>query len=82
MSGEDEELTAADLDLDFYTGEVIDLESIIREQIILTLPLKPLCSEDCRGLCTRCGVNLNQERCACKAETAAGPLAGLAKLKT
>jgi len=81
MSGEDEELTAADLDLDFYTGEVVDLESIIREQIILTLPLKPLCFEDCRGLCTRCGANLNQERCACKAETAAGPLAGLAKLK-
>jgi len=82
MSGEEEELSAADLDLDFYTGKVIDLENIIREQIILTMPLKPLCSEDCRGLCTRCGANLNQERCACKTETAAGPLAGLAKLKT
>ena len=82
MSGEEEELSAADLDLDFYTGKVIDLENIIREQIILTMPLKPLCSEDCRGLCTRCGANLNQERCVCKTETAAGPLAGLAKLKT
>ena len=78
---EDEELSPADLDLDFYTGEVVDLESIIREQIILMLPLKPLCAETCRGLCPRCGANLNRETCSCPVEKGDSPLAQLAKLK-
>ena len=38
-----------DLDLDYYTGEIVDLESIFREQIILMLPLKPLCEESLQG---------------------------------
>ena len=46
---EDEELSAAELDLDFYSGEIVDLEAIIREQIILMVPLKPLCPEDLPG---------------------------------
>ncbi len=78
---DEEELSAADLDLDFYSGEMVDLESILREQIILTLPLKPLCAEICRGLCPRCGANLNREACNCQAEKADSPFAKLAKLK-
>jgi uncharacterized protein len=78
---EEQELSPAELDLDFYTGEVVDLESILREQIILMLPLKPLCAEDCRGLCPRCGANLNRETCNCPVEKADSPLAKLAKLK-
>jgi uncharacterized protein len=62
----EEELTAADLDMDFISGEDVDLQGIVREQIILTMPLKPLCREDCRGLCPRCGANLNREACTCK----------------
>jgi uncharacterized protein len=77
----EEELSAAELDQDFYTGEVVDLEAILREQIILLLPLKPLCAESCQGLCPRCGANLNREECNCQAEQADSPLAGLAKLK-
>jgi uncharacterized protein len=57
---EDEELSAAELDLDFYSGETVDLEAIIREQIILMAPLKPLCQENCRGLCPACGADLNR----------------------
>ena len=63
---EDEELSAPDLDLDYYTGETLELEAIIREQIILMLPLKPLCTEDCKGICPRCGAVLNREACTCK----------------
>jgi uncharacterized protein len=78
---EEVELAAADLDRDFYTDEVVDLESILREQIILALPLKPLCAETCQGLCPRCGANRNQEACNCPPEKPASPLAELAKLK-
>lgn len=77
----EEELSSPDLDLDYYAGEVIDLESIIREQIILLIPLKPLCRETCQGLCPRCGADLNREPCTCKEIKAESPLAALAKLK-
>ena len=76
-----EELSPEDLDLDFYTGETIDLESILREQIILMLPLKPLCEEACKGLCFHCGANLNQETCNCSTDDVNSPFARLAKLK-
>lgn len=76
-----EELSPDDLDLDFYTGETVDLESILREQIILMLPLKPLCDEECKGLCPHCGANLNQETCTCPADAVDSPFARLAKLK-
>jgi uncharacterized protein len=68
ISSQDEELTAADLDVDYYSGELLDLGAILREQIILLMPLKPLCTEECQGLCPRCGAVLNQEKCACKKE--------------
>jgi uncharacterized protein len=77
----DEELSAQDLDTDFYVGDHVDLESIIREQIILLLPFKPLCSEICQGFCPHCGANLNRETCNCQAEKSTSPLAELAKLK-
>ena len=78
---EEEELSAAELDLDFYSGETVDLEAIIREQIILMVPLKPLCQEICRGLCPLCGANLNRETCSCQVEKSDSPFAQLAKLK-
>ncbi|MCK9376181.1 MAG: DUF177 domain-containing protein [Syntrophobacterales bacterium] len=79
--GEDEELSQEDLDLDYYSGEIIDVESLIKEQIILMIPLKPLCQDDCRGLCPRCGANLNQETCQCRNDNVNSPFAHLAKLK-
>jgi len=66
VRGEIEELSAPDLDVDYYSGEVLDLEAILREQIILLVPLKPLCTEDCQGICPRCGAVLNLEACSCK----------------
>jgi uncharacterized protein len=76
-----EELSPEDLDLDYYTGEIVDLESILREQIILMLPLKPLCDEACKGLCPHCGANLNRETCSCSTDAVDSPFARLAKLK-
>jgi uncharacterized protein len=49
-----------------YDGVRLDLKALLAEQIYLGLPLKPLCSDDCRGLCARCGTNLNLGRCECQ----------------
>ena len=78
---EAEELSAQELDVDFYADETVDLEAIIREQIILMVPLKPLCREDCQGLCPSCGANLSRESCSCQAAKSDSPFAQLAKLK-
>jgi len=78
----EEELSRTDLDLDYYTGETVDLEGLLREQIILLAPLKPLCAETCKGLCPRCGANLNRETCQCRSETINSPFARPAKLKS
>jgi len=61
----DKELIEEDLDIDIIKADVIDLKDIIKEQIFLNLPMKLICSADCRGLCPQCGVNLNLETCSC-----------------
>lgn len=62
---EDVELTAEDLDISHYAGEYIYLTSIVCEQILLQIPIKKLCTENCKGLCQRCGINLNNSSCSC-----------------
>ena len=62
----DEELEAQDVDS--YAGEEVDLSPIVRERVLLSLPTLPLCREGCRGLCPRCGVNLNTSPCDCVSE--------------
>ena len=54
-----------EMDLGFYTAEELDLQELIREQILLSVQMKPLCSEACRGLCPKCGIDLNSSTCAC-----------------
>jgi uncharacterized protein len=61
----EQELTSEDLDQEFYDHELIDLGDILREQILLALPMFPRCSEECRGLCATCGQDLNQGACGC-----------------
>jgi uncharacterized protein len=62
---EETELSREDLETDFYEGEEVDLSPLIQDQVLLTLPPKVTCREDCRGLCQRCGKNLNRETCQC-----------------
>jgi uncharacterized protein len=64
-----EELHTGELGLSYYSGDDIDLAPLIAEQVMLALPTRPLCSEECRGLCKSCGANLNRESCDCSAET-------------
>jgi uncharacterized protein len=62
---EDVELADEDLISATYDGDEIDFTQEIAEQILLAIPFKPLCSEDCRGLCPTCGAELNVAECAC-----------------
>src|SRR5215472_7068561 len=61
-------VTAAEAEIGYYQGEGLQLEDVLREQVLLALPLKVTCREDCRGLCPQCGKNLNQEQCSCSTE--------------
>lgn len=78
---DDVELGDDDLDLSFYDGDAVDLSPLIREQIILALPTRPLCRDSCRGLCPQCGVNLNLQPCTCRAASGDPRLAVLRNLK-
>lgn len=73
VRGGEEPLTQEELDLDFFTGDTLDLEPYLKEQVVLMLPVKPLCSESCRGLCPRCGADLNLGPCACQGEPSGRP---------
>lgn len=46
-------------------GEFLDIDKDVREEMILNWPMKPLCSQQCRGICPDCGKNLNYEQCVC-----------------
>jgi uncharacterized protein len=81
-SQDEVELNAADLDFAYYEGDVIDLDTVIFEQIILQIPIKPLCAELCRGLCSHCGINLNTASCDCRSEVLDERLVALKQFKT
>jgi len=82
MSQEEErEVGENDLETSYYQDDQIDLNELLREQFYLALPMKPLCGEDCRGLCAQCGTNLNTGTCDCHTEWADPRLAPLRQLK-
>jgi uncharacterized protein len=76
----DVRIEEADVNTAFYRDEQIDLGQLIREQLQLTLPMKPLCREDCPGLCTFCGANRSTTTCDCSDPWEDPRLAGLKNL--
>lgn len=54
-----------DVGMNYYHGPTLDVATIAREQFFLTIPMRFLCSEDCKGVCTSCGGNLNDQECTC-----------------
>jgi len=58
-------VTDAEAEIGYYQGGGLLLEDVLREQILLALPLKVICREDCKGLCPHCGKNLNTGGCSC-----------------
>ena len=59
------EITPDELDVEFYTDRAIALRDLASEQVLLSIPMKPLCDDKCLGLCPQCGVNRNRESCSC-----------------
>src|SRR4029077_328008 len=58
-------VTSAEAEVSYYQGEGLLLEDALREQVLLALPIKAICREDCKGLCPHCGRNMNVEPCSC-----------------
>ena len=73
------EVENEDSDIVLLDGHEVDLGELVREAVVLDMDTKHLCSENCKGLCAGCGVNLNHEECRCKPEVDPR-LASLAKL--
>ncbi len=66
--GKEEMLSAETIDLNFYEGTYIDIDDEMKGQFFLSVPHNPLCQPECRGLCPRCGTDLNTNACQCRPE--------------
>jgi len=62
------ELHPEDLEVNFIDGDELDTADLLLGQIVYELPMQPLCSQECKGLCQRCGMDLNLGKCSCPAE--------------
>jgi len=70
-----------ELESGWFRGPEIDLGGYLREVVALALPVQPLCREDCKGLCPRCGADRNREACGCEETKPSSPFAVLAALR-
>lgn len=75
------ELLTEDMGLAAYEGDSVDLDELVREQLLLALPSRNLCREDCKGLCQKCGANLNAGQCSCEQGETDPRWAALAEFK-
>ena len=73
---------ADELESGWFRGPEIQLDRFVGEVLALAVPVQPLCREDCRGLCPRCGVDRNVESCACSEARPESPFAVLASLRS
>jgi len=72
---------ADELEAGWFQGAELHLGAFFRELVALALPVQPLCREDCRGLCPRCGTDLNLEVCSCQETSRESPFAALEVLR-
>jgi DUF177 domain-containing protein len=78
---EEVEIDAGEAEIGFYEAGGMELEDILREQILLALPMQRVCSEVCKGICPICGRNRNETECDCRIETADDRWGALRKLQ-
>jgi uncharacterized protein len=64
-AAEEHELTAGDFLVPVEAGDTVDVTEVVRQHVVLALPLAPRCRDDCPGLCPRCGADLNDGPCGC-----------------
>jgi len=74
------ELQPEDLEYGYYQDDTVELDRIIEENLVLSFPMKPLCDEACKGLCPRCGNNLNRGACPCSMAEVDSPFVRLKNL--
>jgi DUF177 domain-containing protein len=60
-------ISAPETEIGYYQKDSLALEDVLREQVLLSLPVRTLCKPDCKGLCPRCGANRNNQPCSCEA---------------
>ena len=66
VGSERHELHDDEMDMGFYTGEDLDTQELLKEQVMLNAQMKPLCDEACKGICPKCGTDLNTGSCTCE----------------
>jgi uncharacterized protein len=81
LSRDEIELSPEDAGLITFSGDRIDLREGIQEQVVMALSVRPLCREDCKGLCAQCGANLNKGDCGCDQSPPSTQFSALKKLK-
>ena len=75
------ELSAENMGIVYFQGQKIDLKDTIQEQVVMEFPLRALCKQDCKGLCPKCGADLNEDPCDCDRRSSPGKFAVLENLK-
>jgi uncharacterized protein len=68
-AAQESELGSEDLNVEFFRGDALDISHLMAEQVSLCIPMKPLCRDDCSGICPECGVNRTLGACGCEPET-------------
>jgi len=79
--GDEKEIDAGEAEMGFYEGESLELNDVLREQVLLALPMQRVCREDCKGICPQCGRNRNQNECHCQVASVDDRWAALKELK-
>lgn len=74
------EIREDELDMGFYSGNEFDVSELLKEQLVLNIPMKPLCDEACKGICPKCGIDLNINGCNCNLDSVDPRLEVLRKL--
>jgi uncharacterized protein len=75
-------ISTSETEIGYYQNDSLALEDVLREQVLLSLPARTLCREDCKGLCPHCGSDLNSEKCDCDAVPVDPRWSALSELRT
>ena len=81
-AAEEVEIDAGEAELAFYEGSGLDLKDILREHILLSMPMQRVCNDDCKGICPVCGLNRNSTPCGCEVKPADDRWSALKNLNT
>ncbi|MBV9398478.1 MAG: DUF177 domain-containing protein [Bryobacterales bacterium] len=79
--GEETAIDQSEAEMGFYEGDGIELNDVLREYILLSLPMQRLCGDTCKGICPHCGQNRNHIQCQCQGEAVDDRWAALRQLK-